>query len=55
MKDSWTVHTDESKTEATVRSLAWPGYVGYHRANSSVFGGVYMGCGVRCEDLPFLV
>jgi len=33
----------------------WPGYVGYHRANSSIYGGIYMGSGVRCYDLPFVV
>ena len=55
MKDSWSIQTDESKTEITVRSMLWPGYIGYHRANSSVFGGAYMGTGVRCEDFPFLV
>ena len=55
LKESWSIQTDESKTEVTVRSLLWPGYVGYNCANSSVFGGVYMGTGVRCEDFPFLV
>lgn len=55
LKESWSIQTDESKTEITIRSLLWPGYVGYHRANSSVFGGVYMGTGIRCEDFAFLV
>lgn len=55
LKESWSIQTDESKTEVTVRSLLWPGYIGYHRANSIVFGGVYMGTGLRCEDFPFLV
>ena len=55
LKESWSIQTDESKTEVTVRSLLWPGYIGYHRENSIVFGGVYMGTGLRCEDFPFLV
>jgi len=55
IKESWSVQTDESKTEVTIRSLVWPGYVGYHRANSSIYGGIYMGSGVRCYDLPFVV
>ena len=55
IKDSWSLQADESKTEVTVRSMVWPGYIGYHRANSHVFGGVYMGTGVRCEDFPFLL
>ena len=48
IKGSWSLQTDESKTEVTVRSMVWPGYVGYHRTNSGVFGGVYMGTGVKC-------
>ena len=55
IKCSWSLQTDESRTEVTVRSLVWPGYVGYHKANSCVFGGVYMGGGIRCEDFAFLV
>jgi radial spoke head protein 9 len=49
------VQADESKTEVTIRSLVWPGYVSYHRANSRVFGGVYMGTGIQNYDLPFIV
>lgn len=46
---------DESKTEITIRSLVWPGYVSYHRANSTVFGGIYLGTGICNYDLPFIV
>lgn len=53
--ESWSIQTDESATEITIRSLVWPGYLGYHRANSSIFGGVYMGSGIRCHDLAFLL
>lgn len=55
IKGSWSLQTDESGTEITLRSMLWPGYVGYHRTNSSVFGGVYMGSGIKCHDLPFLL
>ncbi len=51
IKKSWSVQSDESNTEITLRSLLWAGYVGYHRTNSSVFGGVYMGNGIRSQDL----
>lgn len=33
----------------------WPGYVGYHRTNSGIFGGVYIGSGIRSHDFPFLI
>jgi len=52
---SWAVHTDSSKTCVTVRSLLWPGFVNYHRANSSVFGFCYFGDGIKNSDLPFLL
>jgi radial spoke head protein 9 len=55
LKKSWSLQTDESKTEITLRSLVWPGYVGYHRTNSSIFGGVYMGSGIKSQDFAFLV
>lgn len=55
IKGSWSIQTDESKTEITIRSLLWPGYVGYHRTNSTIFGGVYMGSGLRANDLQFII
>lgn len=55
IKESWSVQTDESKTEITIRSQVWPGYVAYHRVNSPVFGGAYLGTGLMNFDLPFIV
>lgn len=55
VRKSWSLQTDESKTEITLRSLLWPGYVGYHRTNSGIFGGVYMGNGIKSQDFAFLV
>ena len=55
VKKSWSIQSDESGTEITIRSLVWPGYVGYHRTNSTMFGGVYMGNGIQVHDLAFLL
>jgi radial spoke head protein 9 len=55
IKKSWSIQSDESGTEITVRSLLWPGYIGYHRTNSNIFGGVYMGHGIQVYDLAFLL
>lgn len=55
IKKSWSLQTDESKTEITLRSLLWPGYVGFHRTNSTIFGGIYIGNGVRSQDIHFLI
>jgi len=54
-KGCWSIHTDSSKTQVTVRSLLWPGYLTYHRANSNIYGFVYFGNGVKNSDLPFLI
>ncbi|KAL4462089.1 hypothetical protein ABPG74_000934 [Tetrahymena malaccensis] len=54
-KGCWSVQIDSSKTSATVRSLLWPGFVGYHRANSQIFGYAYIGNGIKNSDLPFLL
>jgi len=54
-RGAWSIHLDCSKTIATIRSLLWPGYVAYHRANTLVFGGCYIGDGIKNKDLPFMI
>ena len=55
MKGTWSIQSDESKTQITIRSLLWMGYAAYHRTNSSIFGGVYFGDGIKNVDLPFII
>jgi radial spoke head protein 9 len=31
----------------------WIGYVGYHRLNTQIYGGLYIGNGIKNYDLPF--
>jgi len=52
---AWSLHTDSSRTQVTVRSLLWPGYLTYHRANSNIFGYCYFGNGIKNSDLPFII
>jgi len=54
-KGCWSIQTDASKSNATIRSLLWPGFVAYHRANSSTYGYCYIGNGIKNADLPFLL
>lgn len=54
-KGCWSVHSDSSKRGITVRSLLWPGFLGYHRSQSNIFGYVYIGNGIKNSDLPFLI
>ena len=54
IKDSWSIHVDSTKTISTLRSLVWPGYFAFCKANTDQFGGVYMGYGIKNIDIPFM-
>ena len=54
IKDSWSIHVDSTKTTSTLRSLVWPGYFAFCKANSDQFGGVYIGYGIKNIDIPFM-
>ena len=54
IKDSWSIHVDSTKTISSLRSLVWPGYFAYCKANSNEFGGVYFGYGIKNVDIPFM-
>ena len=54
IKDSWSIHVDSTKTVSTLRSLVWPGYFAFCKANTDQFGGVYMGYGIKNIDIPFM-
>lgn len=45
---------DTTKTIVNLRSLLWPGYFSYHKANTNKFGGYYFGNGMKNADLPFM-
>lgn len=54
-KGCWSVQSDDSKMNVTVRNLLWPGFLGYHEANTGVFGYCYFGSGVKNVELPFML
>jgi len=54
IKDSWSIHVDSTKTKSSLRSIVWPGYFAYCKANSDQFGGVYIGYGIKNVDIPFM-
>ena len=54
IKDSWSIHVDSTRTISSLRSLVWPGYFAYCKANSDQFGGVYFGYGIKNIDIPFM-
>ena len=52
---SWSLQIDSRMKEVTVRSLLWPGYFSFHRLDSNLYGGVYVGDGSKNIDLPFMI
>lgn len=54
-KGCWKLQLDASKTQVSIRSLYWPGYIAFAVADTSTFGGFYAGDGVKNRDLPFML
>jgi hypothetical protein len=55
VRGSWTLHHDSFKGVTTLRSLLWPGYCFYYNARDLTWGGLYLGSGVRNNDLVFML
>jgi len=55
IQGSWSVQPDTTKSQVMIKSLLWPGYYAYHKLRSKIFGGVYIGDGVKNVDLPFML
>ena len=50
-KGSWSVQKDSSGHSAIIRNHSWAGFLAYHKTKSSTFGCVYMGDGMRNNEL----
>ncbi len=55
LKGAWSVQKDTTDSTVIIRNKLWPGYYSYHRTNSSIYGGLYIGSGIRNNDLPFML
>jgi len=51
---SWSVLKDTTGTVSVIRSKLWPGYYSYHKANTNIYGGLYIGNGCKAVDMPFM-
>merc|ERR1719313_288307 len=51
----WAIRKEPSATLVSVRSLNWPGYVGFHVPGTPKFGSCYFGYAQKNRDLPFLL
>lgn len=54
-KKAWSIQKDTTGTVATLKSHLWPGLYAYHRCNTNISGFLYMGDGIRNDNLPFMV
>jgi len=55
VKGSWSLQLDSTKTISSIRSLLWPGYFAFHKANSKAFGSIYIGFGIRNTEFSFMI
>jgi len=51
LKDNGQSNQIHQKKHITIRSLLWIGYVAYNTVNTKIFGGVYIGKGIKNCDL----
>lgn len=54
-RKDWSIQWNSSGRDVTLRNLTWPGFISYHRSDTGVFGGSYMGNGVKRVDLAFFL
>ncbi|KAL9650832.1 hypothetical protein ABK040_001882 [Willaertia magna] len=54
-KGCWSLQFEDIYNMVVGRSLLWPGYVFYHQIGSNVFGGYYIGSGMKNLDLCFML
>ena len=53
---SWAIQRDSATgSTAILRNLMWPGSYAYHKAETRVFGSVYIGDGQKNTDLAFML
>jgi radial spoke head protein 9 len=55
LKGAWTIQKDTTESVAVIRNKLWPGYFAYHKTNSAIYGSLYIGNGLRNNDLPFML
>jgi radial spoke head protein 9 len=58
-KGLWTIQggseADESGRIVTIRSIMWPGFVFFHKQGTKRFGNLYIGDGIKNDELHFMI
>ena len=53
-KGTWSVLRDTMGNVVVLRSKAWPGFYAFHKTNSDIYGGFYVGNGCKSLDISFM-
>jgi radial spoke head protein 9 len=54
-RSCWSLVRDCTESVANLRNNLWAGYYAFHRLNTPIYGSLYIGNGIRNNDLPFMV
>jgi len=54
-KSTWSFQLDSTKKIVNIRSLLWPGYFSFHKAETNLYGGIYIGEGIKNAEMPFMI
>lgn len=54
-KGCWNIQGNERGDTMLIRSLNWPGYQFYHKKATNQFGGIYIGDGLKNQEVHFIV
>ena len=54
-KGCWSLQMDERNETAVLRSLSWPGFQFFHKLSSNRFGNIYIGDGLKNQEVHFIV
>ena len=52
---SWQLRLERGGDFVLIRSLKWLGMMFFHVPNTSKFGSLYVGTGVKNNDVPFML
>lgn len=55
LRGTWAVQHDPFRQVAICRSLLWPGYCFFYNGAELTWGGLYMGTGIRNNDLIWML
>lgn len=53
--DTWSFQLDSTKKIVNIRNILWPGYFFFHKAETNLYGGVYIGEGIKNSEMPFMI